>query len=494
MVLKKLKSHPALFIMLSLVALVLLSNCANPIVEAVMDIRNSTKASLSAITLTSGTLSPAFNPDTLNYSVVVEQSVSSITLSATRVDDGAAISFNPGQIVVLNEGSNTVTATVTPEGGTSRIYTLNVIRTPSPPTISVTGAGITRTVTLTKPASCPAAAVYYTTNGVDAGNPMNRIPYTGSLTVAGLGVQVEVRAVAVVNSVDSSVASTTTTPKIAYTGLTIGTTFTTPVNLPQVDAATAIGGTTIYYSDDMGSVKKYNISTTTSEVIAGVPWIAPMLDSAGHGVDARFNRIRDIVSDGINIYVLTNKSILKLNLSTFDVTIVASLPGWATDSILNAATDGTYIYFNGLTLYGYLGSIKISDGSYAQIGSHDIPSSYFTSLAWDGANLHCTVYSGYLAVGRLQTYTYSSGTSFSKTDVGNLSQAFGPCGIVVTGSQSYIAYCYRTDYSSDPIRETVSGLEIGIRPTNRMFTDGVYVYGFGNHDVLTRRGALYRLQ
>ncbi len=451
---------------------------------------------LSALTASVGTLSPAFNPMITAYDLVLPQVAGSITMSGTKSDPGCTLSFNPSQPANLDEGVTIIQATVTAPSGPSTTYTITVTRTPSPPTIAVTGTGITRTVTITKPASCPTATVFYATNGIDAGNPVKRIPYTLPLTVAGLGVQVEVQAVAVVNGVDSTVATTTSAPKIAYTGLTIGTTFTTPANLPPVDAATAISGTTIYYSDDMGSVKKYNISTTASEVIAGVPYIAPMLDSAGHGVDARFNRIRDIITDGINLYILTNKSILKLNLSTFDVSIIAALPSWAQNYILNAATDGTYIYFNGITLFGYLGSIKISDGSYAQIGSHDI-TGYFSSLAWDGSTLHSTVMAGY-AAGTLQTYTFISGTNFTKNSFveGNLTQAIRPSGIVVTGSQSYIAFNYNNALNIQGPVYQIAGAStfIANKPTNRMFTDGVYIYGFGSNDTNIRKGTLYRLQ
>lgn len=79
---------------------------------------NNTK--LSSLTVSEGTLSPSFNADTKVYSVSVENSVSSITVSATPEDPNATVS-GIGTIP-LNVGQNYIHILVTAANGTSMTY------------------------------------------------------------------------------------------------------------------------------------------------------------------------------------------------------------------------------------------------------------------------------------------------------------------------------------------------------------------------------------
>jgi len=81
---------------------------------------------LAGLTVSSGALSPAFSPTTYNYQVTVPQSVGTIVLTATPMDNNATVSGD-GQ-KTLNTGDNTFNITVTtPSGGT--VYTVIVTRT-----------------------------------------------------------------------------------------------------------------------------------------------------------------------------------------------------------------------------------------------------------------------------------------------------------------------------------------------------------------------------
>ncbi|SHO43179.1 leucine-rich repeat protein [Anaerocolumna xylanovorans] len=87
----------------------------------------SSNANLASLTVSGGTLSPAFDPGTTGYSVSVANSVSSITAGATAADAGATVTGAGAK--ALSVGANTITITVTAEDGvTTKTYTVTVTR------------------------------------------------------------------------------------------------------------------------------------------------------------------------------------------------------------------------------------------------------------------------------------------------------------------------------------------------------------------------------
>jgi hypothetical protein len=92
---------------------------------------------LSALTVSPGTLNPAFNANTLSYTVDVASSVTSVSVTPTRQDSNATITVNgqatdsgQSRTVALNgPGSNTVIPiVVTAPNGSQKTYTVNVSR------------------------------------------------------------------------------------------------------------------------------------------------------------------------------------------------------------------------------------------------------------------------------------------------------------------------------------------------------------------------------
>ncbi len=93
---------------------------------------------LSALSTSSGTLSPAFSPTTTSYSVTVDNTVSSITVTPTAQDAGATISVNgypvqsgtaSGPVTLVVGENNQIPVIVTSQdGSTNHSYTLNVTR------------------------------------------------------------------------------------------------------------------------------------------------------------------------------------------------------------------------------------------------------------------------------------------------------------------------------------------------------------------------------
>ncbi len=101
----------------------------------------SSDASLSALSLSSGTLSPGFAGDTISYAASVASNVSSTTVTATTNHAAASVLITPtdadanraGDQVNLDVGSNTISVKVTAEDGTTRTYTVTVTRAAPPP-------------------------------------------------------------------------------------------------------------------------------------------------------------------------------------------------------------------------------------------------------------------------------------------------------------------------------------------------------------------------
>ena len=87
----------------------------------------NTDASLVNLSVSEGSLSPVFHSDTLDYTVDVPHSISSITLTATANDTNASVSGDG--VKMLNVGTNSFTITVTAKDGiTTQNYTVTVNR------------------------------------------------------------------------------------------------------------------------------------------------------------------------------------------------------------------------------------------------------------------------------------------------------------------------------------------------------------------------------
>ena len=97
----------------------------------------SSNADLASLTLSEGTLSPAFSPTTLSYSASVPGSVNTLQVTPTPVDDKASVQVNgatvasgaPSDPIALQVGVNILTIVVMAEDGkTSQTFTVEVTR------------------------------------------------------------------------------------------------------------------------------------------------------------------------------------------------------------------------------------------------------------------------------------------------------------------------------------------------------------------------------
>ena len=123
-------------ILLALFTALSLNACgdANNVTGPPAPVPLSPDAKLSSLTVTPGTLQPAFSGDVLNYTVDVTSNIASVTVTAQRQNTGATVSIN-GQtttsrsVSLTAAGSDTpLTITVTAPNGSQNTYSVTVKR------------------------------------------------------------------------------------------------------------------------------------------------------------------------------------------------------------------------------------------------------------------------------------------------------------------------------------------------------------------------------
>ena len=88
----------------------------------------SSDADLTDLTLSEGTLNPAFDAATTEYTARVGNTVEEVTVTATKSDADAKVAQSPTNPVDLDVGDTEITVTVTAEDGTTKAYTVEVTR------------------------------------------------------------------------------------------------------------------------------------------------------------------------------------------------------------------------------------------------------------------------------------------------------------------------------------------------------------------------------
>lgn len=104
-------------------------------------------AGLTGISLSSGTLSPAFNSTTLQYTATVANATSSITVTPVAKEAGSVVKVNGTEVasgsssapIALQVDSNSIVIDVTAENGSTRKYTVTVTRENGVPVITPPG-------------------------------------------------------------------------------------------------------------------------------------------------------------------------------------------------------------------------------------------------------------------------------------------------------------------------------------------------------------------
>ncbi len=165
----------------------------------------STNADLSALTLSSGALSPTFASATTAYTASVSNATTSITVTPTRAQANATIearvntgtyaavtSGGPSDAMSVNVGTNTVDVLVTAQDGvTQKTYALTVTRmaaptvtTPTATSITATGATLGGNVTADGGATITERGVVYSATATN-NNPLIGATGVTKVTTSG---------------------------------------------------------------------------------------------------------------------------------------------------------------------------------------------------------------------------------------------------------------------------------------------------------------------
>ncbi|MCY3868416.1 MAG: cadherin-like beta sandwich domain-containing protein [Gemmatimonadetes bacterium] len=231
----------------------------------------STDATLSDLTINPGELNPAFDPATLDYTVSVENGISTITITATANHPGATITIN-GQTattldVSLVEGENTITVIVTAEDNITQLtYTITVNREAPVPQVTIStnitpvteGTDATFTITAT-PAPTTALTVNVNvteTKNVISSTPPSTVTINANESTATLTVATE-------DDNTNENASVITSALQSGTGYTAGTPSSASVTVNDNDAAPnnpATGAPTITGTPEVGETLTADVS------------------------------------------------------------------------------------------------------------------------------------------------------------------------------------------------------------------------------------------
>ena len=260
-------------------------------------------AHLSDLSLSSGSLTPSFSADTLWYSVSIDSSIASLTVTAPVVYTGATVTVNGTTVnsgtassaLSMSVGTNTVTVVVTSNNESStKTYTLSIVRAaaenhaPSTPTsIScatspvAASTGNACTLTAASPTDADSDTVTYadassTCTGVAVNSSTGNATFTAP--AKGATCLVKVRAY---DGTDYSSAVTSSTITGANNSPTTPTSIscaTSPVGSSTGNACTLMAasptdpdGDTVSYSDSSSTCSSVVVNSSTGNATFTAP-------------------------------------------------------------------------------------------------------------------------------------------------------------------------------------------------------------------------------
>jgi hypothetical protein len=206
----------------------------------------SNDATLSGLTISSGTLNPSFASATTGYTVSLANSVSSVTVTPTASSAGARVTVNSANVtsgqasasISLNEGNNTITIIVTAPDTSFQTYTITVTRAASN---DATLSGLTISSGTLNP-SFASATTGYTVSVV---NGISSITVTPTVNSAGSTVTVNSASVTSGQPsapVNLNVGSNTISVLVTAINGSTTQTYTLTVNRASADSGGGGGG------------------------------------------------------------------------------------------------------------------------------------------------------------------------------------------------------------------------------------------------------------
>ena len=177
-------------VLLLLCTILSLNGCgdANNVTGPPPPVPLSPDAKLSSLTVTSGSLQPAFSSDVANYLVEVATSVTSVTVTARAQDAGASVSIN-GQpttslpVTLGGAGTNTpISIVVTAPNGSQKPYLVTVNRA------ALGGNNNLQSLSVLPGPLAPAFAAGTTNYTVDVATSVTSVTVTARAQDAGASV------------------------------------------------------------------------------------------------------------------------------------------------------------------------------------------------------------------------------------------------------------------------------------------------------------------
>lgn len=148
---------------------------------------------LSGLSVAGFVLTPTFSRDTTSYDLIVDHSVTSVTVSATAIDSRAQVTG--GGTVQLAAGSNEIRIVVRAENGGERAYVIHVVRSSNGPTYNAGLGGGSSQGTQTVPGgssqgtqTVPGGTAGGGPSGTPGGGPGSSGPAPGGASSPGGGM------------------------------------------------------------------------------------------------------------------------------------------------------------------------------------------------------------------------------------------------------------------------------------------------------------------
>lgn len=252
----------------------------------------SSVATLAGLSLSAGSLSPAFASATTVYAASVGNAVSSLTVSPTATDNGASIQVNGSVVasgsasaaITLSVGTNTVTVVVTAsDGTTTKTYTVVVTRAAATVSSDATLSALTLSAGSLSPAFAATTTRYTATvaNSVSSLTVSATLAGSGTLKINGSTVSSGAASGSIALSVGSNTLSVVVTAADGVSTQTYTVTVT----------RSAAGSCTLTATETDGPYPLYAILTNSAivrkdirESKTGVPLTLTLtLQSAGSG-------------------------------------------------------------------------------------------------------------------------------------------------------------------------------------------------------------------
>ena len=336
----------------------------------------SANANLSSLSISNGTLSPAFSAGALNYTANVNNGLASMTITPTAADPGATITVNGvavtsgsmSQSLPLVVGANAINVVVTASDNVStKTYTLTVTRAPSTNDnlsslkiskgiFSPTFASATTSYTDAVGNTITSVTVTPTTAGANATVKVNGTAVASGAASGAINLNVGNNTISIV--VTAQDGTTTKTYTVTVTRAGNNNDNLTSLKMSKGIFSPAFASTTTSYTDAVGNtITSVTVTPTTSDPDATVKvngtTVASGAASGAINLAVGANTINVVVTASDNVttktYTITvtragnnndNLTSLKMSKGIFSPTFASCTTSY-TDAVGNTITSVT---------------------------------------------------------------------------------------------------------------------------------------------------------